>query len=131
MEGFWKAACLILLTVLLGTAVGKTEKDISLVLTITACCMVLGVAAGYLGEVVGFFRKWTADLGLQDSILGSILQIAGVALVSEITGLISADAGNSSLAKAMEILGNAAILLLSLPMFQTFFTIMQDLLGLL
>lgn len=129
MELFWKTTSVILLTVIFAVTIGKTEKDFSLVLSITACCIVLKVATQYLAEVIAFFWKWNSEFHSQNSFVNIILKISGVALLSELTALISSDAGNSSLAKAMEILGNAVILFLSLPIFQTFVTIIQDLLG--
>ena len=130
MEPFWKATAVIILSVVLGVAVGKTEKDISVVLSITACCIIMAVVMQYLSEVIAFLWSLTKYVSDQDSILHIMLRISGVALLTELTSLISTDAGNSSLAKAMEILGNAAILFLSLPLFKDFFTIIQEIMGL-
>lgn len=129
METFWKVTAIIILTVILGITIGKTEKDIAVVLTIVACCIVMIVVLQYLSEVITFLWSLGNDAEGQDSIMEILLKISGVALMTELTGLISADAGNSSLAKAMEILGNAAILFLSLPLFKTFFTMIQEIMG--
>ena len=115
MEPFWKAAAVILLTVILSVTLGKTEKDIALVLSIVACCIILVIALRYLSEVISFLWELGNAGDWGNSFIGSLLKIAGVALTMELTGLISADAGNSALGKAMQILGNAVILYLSLP----------------
>jgi hypothetical protein len=49
--------------------------------------------------------------------------------VTELVGLISSDAGNQSLGKAMQILGDCVILFLSLPMFEGFFATIRDMMG--
>ena len=126
MEGFWKAAAVILLAVILGAALEKTEKDISLVLTIAACCIVMSLSLRYLSEVIAFLWELGNRSGNQIPFMGTLLKISGVALMTEITELISADSGRGSLGKAMQILGNAAILSLSLPILETFFTILQE-----
>ncbi len=131
MEGFWKATAIIILTVILSTAIGKSEKDISLVLTLVACCAVVMVALQYLSDVIAFVWKLGTDIQGQNPFLGTLLKISGVAFMAELTALISSDAGNSSLGKAMQLLGNAAILSLSLPLFETFFTMIQEILGML
>ena len=41
MENYWKACAIMILTVVLGAARGKTEKDLSVVLTLAACCIIL------------------------------------------------------------------------------------------
>lgn len=131
MEAFWKAAAVILLTVILSAALGKTEKDISVVLSVTACCIVMAVVVHYLSDVIAFLWRLGSSSDGQSQVMSSLLKASGIALTAELTALISSDAGNSSLAKAMEILGNAAILFLSLPLLETFLTTIQELMGIL
>ena len=57
-----------------------------------------------------------------------LLKIAGVAMLSELISLISSDAGNASIGKAMQILGNAVMLFLALPFFEAFYSIVQEIL---
>lgn len=129
MEAFWKAAAIIILTIILEVAIGKTEKDFSTVLTVAACCIVIMVAMQYLSEVVSFLRELTDRFDCADSLMNILLKVSAVALITELTCLISADAGNSSLGKVMHILGNAVILFLSLPLFDAFFQIIQEIMG--
>ena len=126
MEAFWKAAAVLILTVILGVAIEKTEKDIAVVLSIAACCAVMTVAMHYLSDVVAFLWQLGNSTDYRNPFMGTLLKISGIALMTELTGLISSDAGNSSLEKAIQILGNAAILFLSLPLFESFFTIIQE-----
>lgn len=129
MELFWKAAAIIILTVILGVTIGKAEKDISVVLTVAACCIVMIVVVQYLSGVIDFLWILDRNSGYPMPFLEILLKIAGVALTTEIIGFISSDAGNYSLSKAMEILGNTAILFLSLPLFEGFFAMIQDIMG--
>ena len=129
MEPFWKAAALVILTVIFSMTLEKGEKDISTVLTVAGCFIVLIRTLGYLSDVIAFLWKLGSTAGSRNPFMGTLLKITGVALMSEMTALISSDAGNSALGKAMQILGNAAILFLSLPLFDTFFTIIQEMMG--
>ena len=54
MTEFWKAAAMILIAVVLGLAVGKREKDISVLLTMAVCCMTAMIAVSYLEPVLDF-----------------------------------------------------------------------------
>ena len=130
METFWKAIAVIILTVILGVTLGKTEKDISVVLSVAACSIIMIIAMQYLEEVIAFLWQLSSKESEQIPSIKIILKITGVALVTELTTLVSSDAGNSSLGKAVDILGNAAILNLALPLFETFLTILQELMGL-
>lgn len=128
MADFWKAAALVILAVILGCTIGKTEKDIAVVLSTVVCCLVAGTALGYLTDVLTFLWKLGNSLRGGQSFLEPLLKIAGVSLLSELVSLISADAGNASLGKAMVFLGNAVILFLALPFFEAFYSIVQELL---
>lgn len=130
METFWKAIAVIILTVILGVTLGKTEKDISVVLSVAACSIIMIIAMQYLEEVIAFLWQLSSKESEQIPSIKIILKITGVALVTELMTLVSSDAGNSSLGKAVDILGNAAILNLALPLLETFLTILQELMGL-
>lgn len=129
MEGFWKAAAVIILTIILSVSLEKTEKDFCVIMSVTACCVVMVAATQYLSDVIAFLWELGENCGYQNVLLNILLKIIGVALTTELTGMISADAGNSSLGKAMHILGTAAILFLSLPLFESFFTTIQEILS--
>ena len=128
MGDFWKAAAIVILTVIFGTAIGRTEKDISLVLSTVACCLVALTAVHYFSEVVVFLRKLSDSAENGNQFLEPLLKITGVAILTELTCLISADAGNASLGKSMQILGNAVILNLSLPVFEALIAVVQEML---
>ena len=125
----WKAAATVILTVILGAAIGKREKDIAIVLSAVVCCIIAKMSMDALSDVFAFVWEIGEFIERQSSFVGMLLKIAGVAIVSELTGQIGADAGNSALRKAMELFGNAWILYLSLPVFQSLFEIVQEILN--
>lgn len=129
MDGFWKAAAAILLTVILALAVGKQEKDLSVLLSMAVCCLAGAIAVSYLRPVVELVR----ELGELGEISGGTLEIlmkaVGIALVSEIGGTVCSDAGNGSLGKMLQMVGSAAILCLSIPLFRSLLTLIQEILG--
>lgn len=129
MENYWKACAIMILTVVLGAALGKTEKDLSVLLSLAACCVILMVALEYLSDILVFLWELGNGIGDRNPFTGILLKIAGVALVTEVSSLFSADAGNSSLGKAMQILGNSVILFLSLPILEGFLGIIREILG--
>ena len=129
MEGFWKAAAILILTVVLGSAIGKTEKDLTVVLSLSACCIILMVALQYLSDVLAFLWELGNRVSDRNPFTGILMRIAGVSLVTEVSSLLSSDAGNSSLGKAMQILGNSVILFLSLPILEGFLEIIREILG--
>lgn len=128
MTDFWKASAIVILAVILGTAIGKTEKDIAMVLTAAVCCMVAGIALHYLSDVISFLWRLNRSVESRIPFLDPLLKIAGVAILSELISLISSDAGNASLGKAIQILGNTVMLFLALPFFEAFYSTVQEIL---
>lgn len=129
MGMFWKAAGAVLIAVVLGLALGKQEKDFSMLLTLTVCCMVMVIAVTYLEPVLDFLRELEALGDLQGDILGILLKAVGIGLVAEIAGMVCADAGNGTLGKQLQLLGSAAILYLSIPIFSALLSLIQEILG--
>ena len=129
MELFWKAAAGTLITAVLGLAVGKWNKDMGLLLSMAATCMIAVAAVVYLEPVLDFLRKLQALGDLQGDMLGILLKAVGIGLVSEIAGMVCADAGNSSLAKSVQMLGGAVILWLSIPIFNALLELIREILG--
>lgn len=125
MEAFWKAMAVVILSVILSTAIGKTEKDLTVVLSVAACCIVSTVAMQYLSDVIVFLWGLGNNMDSNHPVIETLLKISGVALMTELSCLISSDAGSSSLGKAMQFLGNSVILFLSLPIFEAFLSVIQ------
>lgn len=129
MDDFWKAAAAVLLTVILSLAIGKQEKDISVLLTMAASCMTAVIAIYYLEPVLDFLRELETVGNLQNGLLDVLLKAVGIALVAELAGMACTDAGCGSLGKSLQLLASAAILYLSIPVFRTLLTLIRDILG--
>lgn len=129
MNLFWKAAIAVVLTVILGTVIEKTDKDISTVLTVTGCCLVIMASLHYLTDVIDYILSISQKFETYKPYMATLLRIAGIALIAELIAHISTDAGNSSLGKAFQFLGNAVMLSLSLPLLESFVLMIQAILG--
>ncbi len=127
MELYWKAAAAVLIALVLGQAV--REKDMSLLLSMAVCAMVGMLLITYLEPVLEFLQQ-LRDLGdLQGNMLGILMKVLGIGIVTEITDMVCRDSGNASLGHALQILGTAVILWLSLPIFTTLIQMIQRILG--
>ena len=116
MDAVLKVICGALIAVILGLTLRQQGKDIALLLGVAVCCMVVSVGISYLTPVVDFVKQLQESSGTDPEFLRILLKSVGIALVGEIAGLICADAGNSALAKTIQILTTSVILWLSLPL---------------
>ncbi|MDO5399791.1 MAG: stage III sporulation AC/AD family protein [Eubacteriales bacterium] len=129
MEDFWKGTAAVLLAVILALVLDRQQKDLSALLTTAVCALVGAILVSYLEPVVDLLYELEAAGDVRDNFLGSLLKAAGIGLTAELAGQICADAGKASLGKALQMLGSAAILSLSVPVFRSMFAMIQQILG--
>lgn len=129
MEKFLQVLAGVLLTVVLGIAISRQNKDITLLLTTAACCMVVTAAAGYLRPVMDLVGELQILGDLDPKMMQSILKAVGICLLAEISALICTDAGNAALGKAIQLLASAVVLWLSLPLISGLLDMVQRIMG--
>lgn len=124
---FWKAAAAVLITTVLALSLGR--QDMALVLTMTVCAMVSILALTVLEPVLDFLRELEALGQIQGDMLGLLLKGVGIGLTAELAAIVCTDGGNASLGKSIQLLGSAAILCLSLPIFRAMLDLIRQILG--
>ena len=129
MELYFKGAAGILLAAVLGLALQKQEKDLSAVLTAAAIAMAAVLMLRLLEPVLELLRQLEQVGNLRSDALELLLKAAGIGLTAEVAGLVCADAGNAALAKMLRLLGTAAILCLSVPMFTALLECITEMVG--
>lgn len=129
MDTYLKAIAAVFITVVFYLVLEKQNKDIALLLTLAACCVLFLVAASFLKPVMAFFQRLQTLGGLDSDMLLIILKSVGLGLLSEITMLICTDVGNAALGKAVQIGATAVILWLSLPLFTSLIELVTQILG--
>lgn len=129
MEPFWKAAVLALIAGILSLTLKNQDKEYALLLSIAACLMVTAITVTYLKPVFAFLKELETLGDLRGDMLAILIKALGVGLASEIASMICTDAGNASLTKAIQLLGGAVILYLSVPMFSALMDLIQKIVG--
>lgn len=129
MNVFWKTAAGILTALILWLSLSKHSKDISVLMTIAVCAMVISAAMSFLRPIVEFLRRIQAVGNLDGDLLSVILKVVGIGIVAEISTLICKDAGNESMGKALQFLSATAVLWISIPVFEKLLTLLDKILG--
>lgn len=129
MELYFKGAAGILLAAVLGLALQKQEKDLSAVLTAAVIAMAAVLMLRLLEPVTELLRQLEQVGNLRSDALELLLKAAGIGLTAEVAGLVCADAGNAALAKMLRLLGTAAILCLSVPLFTALLECITEMVG--
>lgn len=129
MDIFLKATGAVLIAAIFVLVLNKTGRDISILITIAVCVMVVASALTYLQPVLSFFRR-LVELGeLDHELLAVLLKIVGIGMISQVAALICSDAGNQSLGKALQIMTTAVILCVSVPVLEQMLMLIEKILG--
>lgn len=128
MDVFLKSTIIILIALIFYLILQQQGKDISSVLTIVVCTIVLISAVEFLGPIVDFILT-LQDLGNFDSqMLTIIFRCVCIGLLAEITSMICNDSGNSAMGKTLQLLAAVVVLWLSLPMFTEMVALIKEIL---
>ena len=129
MTEYLRFAAAALIGLILTLVVGRQSKDLSLLLSLAVCVLLCLGAMEFLEPVTEFLSE-LRQLGELDSDAVSILlKCAGIGMLSELAGLLCADAGEGALGKALQLCSNAAILWLSLPLLRQVLTMIGEVLA--
>ena len=126
MELYLKCAAGVLVAVVLILALGR--KDLGLLLSMAVCAMTALTAAELLKPVTALVDTLEGLGGLDGDLVAILFKAVGIGLITEIASLVCTDSGNASLAKAVNLLGTAAVLWLSLPLFEALLSLIQEIL---
>ena len=129
MEIFLQATAGVLITVILGITLSKQSKDLSLVLTLLACSLILTVVIAYLNPVMEFIGQVRLLGNLNGESFRILLKAVGIGIISEIAIQICQDSGNAALGKGLQLLATVVVLWLSLPLMQELLELVQKILG--
>ena len=129
MDVFIKACGGILLSVILILTIGSKNKDLSMVLGITICCMTSIAALEYIRPVISFLNHLEEVGELDHSVIRILLKVTGIGLISEIASMVCSDSGCSSLGKVVKFMGSAVILWLCLPLYAMLLELLMQVFG--
>jgi stage III sporulation protein AD len=129
MDYFIKITAATLISLILYLILNKQAKDFSVLLSLCACCMITAASVSFLKPLIDFIGKLESLGNFAPEFIKIMLKSVGVGLLTEIVSLICTDAGNSSLAKSLQILGSAVILYLAMPLFSNLLDIIEDVLS--
>ena len=129
MGEYLRWAAVVLVGVILALVVGRQSKDMSLLLTLAVCVLVFIAALSFLEPVTELLRELRRLGNLDSEAVSIALKCAGIGLLSELIGLVCADAGESAMGKALEVLSAAAVLWLSLPLIRELLTLIEGVLS--
>lgn len=129
MDIFAISVC-ALLSVILGAAIKKNNREYALLMTICTVAVILifvfQKAAPFVEQIMGFMDSGMFDV----SYLEILLKAVGITIIGQIAMNICKDAGENTLAYTVDLASKAAILILSLPILTKLFDYLGEIIRL-
>ena len=114
MEIF-KLAAIILTAVIVVGALPTFSKEISLIITLSCCTVILLYMLKMIVPVVEYVRELTRNIYFDR--FDVVLKAVGVGLITQFVSDTAIDCGNRSLANQMIFAGRICVLMLAIPVF--------------
>jgi stage III sporulation protein AD len=129
MDIFWKVIGGSLIALVLGLVLKKRNPDVSVLLDLLVCGMLLAIAMVFLSPILDYLKQLAQIGGLDSEKLEILMKATALGLLSQIASMLCTDAGNSALGKGIEIAAACAILWISLPLLTALTDLIKDTLG--
>ena len=129
MGEYLRFAAAALIGLILVLVVGRQSRDLGMLLSLAVCVLLALGAMEFLEPVMELLNELKRLGELDGGAVGILLRCAGIGIISELGGLLCADAGEGAMGKALQICANAAILWLSLPLLRQVLTMIEEVLA--
>ena len=129
MGEYLRFAAAALIGLILVLVVGRQSRDLGMLLSLAVCVLLALGAMEFLEPVMELLNELKRLGELDGGAVGILLRCAGIGIISELAGLLCADAGEGAMGKALQICANAAILWLSLPLLRQVLTMIGEVLA--
>ncbi|MBQ0038177.1 MAG: stage III sporulation protein AD [Clostridiales bacterium] len=121
-------AALCLVCAVLTVLVKKNNPEMGMLLALAVCLVVLAALMGTLEEINAFVRQMMDASNLPPDIFVPLIKTLGIAVISRIGADLCRDAGQAAMASLMEMVGSFGAVLVSLPLFNAVWEMLQSML---
>ncbi len=129
MDVMLKISALAVLAAVLCVLLRQNEKVSALALSVLACVSVLILGFQFMQPVWSIVERLRELSGLSNGLTAPLFKVVGIGLLTQIAGSVCTEAGEASLAKAVEISGTLLSVYASLPLLAAVLSLVEKLIG--
>lgn len=129
MQEFLQVAVIGVVTVVFAALLKRNSGELAILLTIGACVL-MGVLIVRMTEpVLTFLGKLRNLAGLDTELMTPLLKTVGIGLLTQLAASVCTDAGESAIAKLIELCGGVLAIYLALPLLEAVIDLIQSMSG--
>ena len=120
-----KIGAVILITVVFINGLPTFSREISMLIVVSACIVILLYIADMMIPTVEYIKNIAKNISFDG--MDVVLKAVGVGFITQFVSDIASDSGNKSLANQMIFAGRICVLMLAMPVFLQIFKIIEQL----
>ena len=128
MNPFLKLFAAAAAAAVLALSLRKQSPELALLVSAAGCAGAAWLILDWFSPVLDLGRSLCERAGLDADLVDPLWKTAGIGLLTQTASALCADAGQSALAKLVEIGGGLLCLVLSLPLLESVLDLIGDLL---
>ena len=128
MDEALKLTALALTAALLALVVKKQSPELALTLTLCACALGAILLLNGFRPVLDLARSLAKRAELEEGLTAPLWKCLGLGLLTELASAVCSDAGQTALAKLVELGGGLLCVAVSLPLLQAVLALIEELL---
>ena len=128
MEDWLRLLGLGTVTAILALSVRKQSPELALLISLAGCVLAAVGLLGWLAPILDLLRRLGDKAGLEDALLAPLWKVPAIGLLTQIAAAVCQDAGQSALAKLLELGGGLLCLVSALPLLEAVLSLMEELL---
>lgn len=105
---------------MLALTVRKQRQEFALVISLVTAVIICGQVITGVGEVIGEMNAIIEECGVETRYFSVCIKAVGMAYVSQFAADILRDGGEGAIASKVEMAGKVSILILTMPVLQSF-----------
>ncbi len=129
MEDVVKIAGICLTAAVLAAALDRRDHAIAMALGVLACALTLIACVRAIRPAARFLEELSELSGLGAACLTPLVKTVGVGVVTQICCAVCADCGQNAMAKAAELCGVCASIVLALPLMRAALDVIRQMMG--
>ena len=119
MSLIYKVIITGIITAFLNAVVKKNNPEYGIAISITSAIIIFSFISESFSGAFDGIKNVMRETGIEPGYVSIILKITGIAYLSEYTGAVLTDAGESAVAKKIELAGKVIIFVMTIPVLET------------
>ena len=128
MEDWLRLFGLAMVTAILALTVRRQSPELALLIALGGCVLAACLVLGWVRPVIDLLVRLGETAGLEAALLAPLWKVLALGLLPQTATAACQDAGQSALAKLLELGGGLLCLVAALPLLEAVLDLLEDLL---